>query len=112
MQQHGVDEREHCGGGTDAEGERENSHSGEAGIAAQRAEAVANVAAELVEDAEADSGSVSLVLGYGLAKVDAGFAASFLGSEALMDEVFLIGREVRAEFFFDIVGAAGRDGSP
>jgi hypothetical protein len=112
VEQHGVDEREHCGGGADAEGERENGDGGEAGIAAQSAEAVADVAAELVEEAHADGGAICFVLRRGLTQVDASFALGFFGSEPLAHEVFLIGLLVRAEFFFDIAVAARRDGAP
>jgi hypothetical protein len=48
----------------------------------------------------------------GLAEVDARFALRFFGSEALMDEVFLIGLLVRAKFLFNIAVIAGCDGSP
>lgn len=79
-----------------ADGEREGSDDGkrETGVPTQGAEAVANVAAELVEDAEADGGAVLFVLSGGLAEIDARFAVRLFGVEALADEVFLIGREV------------------
>ncbi len=83
MQQRGVDEREHRGGGADAEGEREHGDGGEAGIAAQSAEAVADVAAELIEEAQANGGAVGFVLCGGLAEIDAGFALGFFGGEPL-----------------------------
>ena len=91
VQQRRVDEREHGGGGADAEREREDGDGGEAGIAAECAQAVADVSAELVEEAEADGGAVGFILGGGLAKVDAGFAPGFFRVEALADEVFLVG---------------------
>ncbi len=88
MEQHGVDEREHRRGGADAEGEREHGDGGEAGIAAQCAEAVTDVAAELVEDAQTDCGAICFVLRVGLAEIDACFALRLFGGEALADEVF------------------------
>jgi hypothetical protein len=112
MEQHGVDERKHRCGGADAEGEGENGDGGKARIAAQSSEAVADVAAELVEEAQADGGAVSFVLRGGLAKIDARFALRLFGAEALMDEVFRVGLLVRAEFFFDVAVGARHDGLP
>jgi hypothetical protein len=40
------------------------------------------------------------------------FAAGFFPGEAVADEVLLLGFDVEAEFFFDIVVAAWRDGLP
>jgi hypothetical protein len=45
VQHDGVDEREHRGGGADAEREGEHGDGGEAKVAAQGAEAVADVSA-------------------------------------------------------------------
>jgi hypothetical protein len=40
------------------------------------------------------------------------FAAGFFPGEAVADEVLLVGFDVEAEFFFDIVVAVWRDGLP
>jgi hypothetical protein len=40
------------------------------------------------------------------------FAAGFFPGEAVADEVPLVGFDVEAEFFFDIVVAVWRDGLP
>ena len=67
----------------DAEREREHRDRGEARITAQAAEAVADVSAKLIEQAEADGVAVSFVLGGGPAEVNAGFSACFPFWEAL-----------------------------
>jgi hypothetical protein len=58
---------------------------------AQGAEPVADVAAELVEEAQADGGTVCFVLRCGLTEVDARFARCLFGRESPADEVFLVG---------------------
>ena len=85
VQQNGVDEGEHRGGSADAEREGEHRDGGEARVAEEGAKAVANISAELIEEAQADGGALNVVLGGGLAEVDAGFAAGFFFGEALAD---------------------------
>jgi hypothetical protein len=78
----------------------------------QGAEAVAEVSAQLIEEAESDGVAVSFVLGGGPAEVDAGLAAGFLFGEALADQILLVGVEGRTKFFFDVAVGAWRDGVP
>jgi hypothetical protein len=85
VQQNGVDEREYRRGSADAEREGEHGDGGEARVAAQSAEAVADVSTELIEEAEADGITIDFVLSAGLAQVNAGFAAGFFFGEALAD---------------------------
>ncbi len=112
VQKHGVDEREHRRRGADAECEREHGDGGEAGIAAQGAETVADIAAKFVKETEADGGTVCLVLCGGLPQIDAGFARCFFGRESLADEIFAIGFKVGTELFFYIARRTRHDRLP
>src|SRR5579871_1520769 len=112
VQQDGVDEREHCRSGADAEREGEHGDGGEARVAAQGAEAVADVATQLIEEAEADGIAVVFVLRGGPAEIDAGFAPGLFFGEALADQIFLVSVESKTKLFFDVAVGAWRDGLP
>jgi hypothetical protein len=74
--------------GSDAEGERCDRDGGEAGAAAEHANSIAEVGAELVEKTEAEGGADVGFVGIDGAELDAGAAESFGGSEAGTLEVF------------------------
>jgi hypothetical protein len=94
---------------TDSAGKEFGESAGdgcEGRVAPQGAEAVADVPADFIEEAQADGGAIFFVLSCGLAEVDARSAAALFGGEALADQSILIGIEGKAEFFFDVtVGA-------
>jgi hypothetical protein len=101
---------EYCRRRTDGEREGDDDSQREEWITAEAAEAVADIRVQLVKSAQTDGVAISFVLGCGLAEIDTCFAASFVRAEAVTDEVLLIGIEGEAEFFFDIIVAARREG--
>jgi hypothetical protein len=105
-------EGEDDGVGSDAEGERGDSHGGEAGSTAKHANGVAEVGAKLVEKTKAERLADVLFVGLGGAELDAGAAKGFSGSEAGALEVFGAELDVRPEFGFDVRldGAAMEEG--
>ncbi|MGB6687282.1 MAG: hypothetical protein WBE76_05515 [Terracidiphilus sp.] len=85
FEQHSIHKAENRRVGANAEREGKHRSSGETRVAAQGAEAVAEVSAQLVKESEADSLAVLFILNGGPAKVDAGFAARFVFGKALPD---------------------------
>ena len=79
-----------------------DGYGGEAGAAAEHADGVAEVVAELVEETQAEGGAdVFAVLVYG-AELDAGAALGFGGGEAGALEVGGAAFEVEAELVGDL----------
>ena len=80
VEQDGVDDGEHGGGGTNAEGEREDGGEGERLVAPKAAEAVADILTGFIEPLEADGAAVELgVVPDGRGEGDAGLARRFGG---------------------------------
>ena len=102
IQQHSLREREDDGVGSDAEGERADGYGGEAGAAAEHADGVAEVVAELVEEAQAEGGADVFAMLVDGAELDAGAAQGLGRSEAGALEVGGAAFDVELELVGDL----------
>ncbi len=85
LQQYGIHKTENRRRCPDAQSERCNGDDREPRIAPQVAKSVADVSAQLIEDAKADGSPVCFILRGRLSEVDAGFAAGLFFGQAPAD---------------------------
>ena len=105
--EHLVRDGEDGGVGADGQSERGDGDGGEAGGFAENANRVAEVGAEVVEEAKAESGANVVFDGVGRAKLEAGLPGGITRREALQHEVLGVGLQVKAEFVIHVGFKAG-----
>ena len=101
-QQDGVDDGEDNDVGADAESEDEDGDGGEAGVAAEGAEGVAEILKKDVEPGEAAGFALLLLCLLDAAEADEGAATGFFGRHAVADIFFDCEIDVTLEFGFEV----------
>jgi hypothetical protein len=103
MEEQGIDHAEDGDIGADSESEDEDGNEGEAGIFAQRAGGVAEVAEEIVDKMDAADVAALLFAEFKAVDVAEGGAAGVIGREAESEVVLRFAFEMVAEFFVEFL---------
>jgi hypothetical protein len=101
FEQHGADDAEDCGRGTDAERQRDERGSGEAGRPPQYAKAVTDIAERVLEQSGPNLISHALPRPFDTAELQHRLAARFCGAQTRPAQLLGLLIEVEANFFVE-----------